>query len=161
MMHTRRLLIRTTALLPLAGMLAFGSDPLRLRQVLDAAIAKADRETSNQSVTQAQLELLRSLDRVKVDLRPQAGIFSFSQPSLIATSFGASVVVSHRTAPGQSAIQSAELDVMAVGDRAQARETADRDRIRARILRSSGEAGKRPAHLLRAPGFPPPPGGHG
>ncbi len=113
MMRTFRVSIRTAVALPLAAALAYGGDPLRLRQVLDAATAKSQRETSNQSVAEAQLQLLRSLDRVKVDLRPQAGIFSFSQPSLIATSFGAGVVVSHRTAPGPSAIESGELDVVA------------------------------------------------
>jgi outer membrane protein TolC len=99
-------------MLALTVTLVFAADPLRLRQALDAAIARADRDGSGQSVAEAQLGLLRSLDRVKVELRPQVGIFSFSQPSLLATSAGAGVVISHRTAPGQSAIQSAELDVV-------------------------------------------------
>lgn len=113
MEHLVRLSLRIAAMLQLASALAFGSDPLRLRQALEAAIGKADRDNSDQSVAEAQLDLLRSLDRVKVDLRPQAGIFSFSQPSLVATSLGAGVVVSRRTAPGPSAIQSAALDVVA------------------------------------------------
>ena len=48
-----------------------------------------------------------------MELRPQLGIFSFSEPSLVAASVGAGIAVSRRTAPGQSALLSAEFDVIA------------------------------------------------
>lgn len=112
MHETVKFSIRAGAIVALTVALASAADPLRLRQVLEAAVAKGDREASDQNVAEAQLGLLRSLDRVKVELRPQLGVFSFSQPSLVATSAGAGVMISHRTAPGQSALQSAELDVV-------------------------------------------------
>lgn len=106
-------LTRTAVVFALACPLACAADLIRLHQAVEAAVARADRDTSGESAAKAQLNLLRSLDRTKVELRPQIGIFSFSQPSLVATSAGAGVVVSRRTAPGQPALQGAELDVIA------------------------------------------------
>jgi outer membrane protein TolC len=102
----------TFAIVQLTLASAFSAEPLRLRQVLESALSKADKDGSTEAIAQAQLEYLRSLNRVKVDLRPQAGMFTFSQPNLVGTTAGAGVVVSRRTAPGLGVMQSAELDVL-------------------------------------------------
>ncbi len=105
-------LVKMGAVLALSAGLAFPAEPLRLKQAIEAALARSDQDNSGSLIAAAQLELLRSLDRVKVDLRPQVGMFSFSDPSLIATSAGAGIQVSRRTSPGAAAIQSAQIDVL-------------------------------------------------
>ncbi len=127
MNETFRLPIRCGALLAVAAMAMPAGEPVRLRQVIEAAVAKSDRDGTGEAVAKSQLNLLRSLDRTRIELRPQVGVFSFSQPNLVATSAGAGVSINRRTAPGQPVIQSAELDVLAaeIGHK--------RERLRAEI----------------------------
>ena len=104
--------VKVSAVFVLSVMLAFPAEPLRLKQAIEAALARSDQDNSGALIASAQLELLRSMDRVKVDLRPQLGMFSFSDPSLVATSAGAGIQISRRTSPGASAIQAAQIDVL-------------------------------------------------
>ena len=104
--------VKIVAVFAFGAVLAFPAEPLRLKQAIDAALARSDQDNSGTLIATAQLELLRSMDRVKIDLRPQVGMFSFSDPGLVATSAGAGIQISRRTSPGASAIQSAQIDVL-------------------------------------------------
>lgn len=110
---------RRAALLLAASSCLAAAEPLRLQQVLSAAIKKAEMEEAGAAAALGQVHLLESLRRMKIELRPQAGAFSFSEPRLLAASTGASLVLSRRSTGSTALLENSRLDALAAQVRAQ------------------------------------------
>src|SRR6202051_2935287 len=65
---------------------------ISLEEVLSAASHKREREAADIEAAQAQVRLLESANRRRFDLKPELGLVSFSNPLLLATSMGFSLL---------------------------------------------------------------------
>lgn len=102
-----------TLLFLLGGRTALSGGSLNFRQALEAAVAWADASETAQLAGQAQLQLLEAMNRTRLELRPQLGLFSFSQPALLASSLGSWLTVRRPAAETTFALQAARLDLLA------------------------------------------------
>ena len=84
-----------------------------LDEVLSAAVKRAKTEDARVEVAQNQLKLLESQNKYKIELRPTAMMFAFSNPVLMAANVGSTLLGGRRGAPSAIALKSAQLDVVA------------------------------------------------
>jgi outer membrane protein TolC len=87
--------------------------PLSLAEALQAAVARAKAENSRSEVAASQLRVLEAANKWKVELRPSLGIFSFSNPALLAATLGSSLLMGKRNAPSHLTMEGARFDVLA------------------------------------------------
>ena len=87
--------------------------PLTLAEALHAAVARAKAENSRGEVAASQLRVLEAANKWKVELRPSLGIFSFSNPALLAATLGSSLLMGKRNAPSNLTMEGARFDVLA------------------------------------------------
>ena len=106
MMKTSLLL--AGSLLPLAL-----GQTVTLDEVLSAAVKRAKTEEARVEVAQNQLKLLESQNKYKIELRPTAMMFAFSNPALMAANVGSTLLGGRRGAPSAIALKNAQLDVVA------------------------------------------------
>ena len=104
----KRSLLLVSSLIPLAV-----GQTVTLDQVLSAAVAKASAQDARVEVAQYQLKLLESQNKYKIELRPTAMMFAFSNPALMAVNVGSTLLGGRRGAPSAIALKSAQLDVVA------------------------------------------------
>lgn len=104
----KRSLLLVSSLIPLAV-----GQTVTLDQVLSAAVAKASAQDARVEVAQYQLKLLESQNKYKIELRPTAMMFAFSNPALMAVNVGGTLLGGRRGAPSAIALKSAQLDVVA------------------------------------------------
>lgn len=109
-------------LLSLGGAVAalYAQQPLGLRQVLEAAGARAEIVETSLAAAQAQVRLLETQNRTRFELRPQLGLFSFSQPALLASTLGSWLTLRRPSSETAFALQVARLDLLSA-ELAQAR----------------------------------------
>ncbi len=86
---------------------------LRFEEVLHRAVLRASAEDARLVVTKYNLKLLEALGRTRIELRPSLGLLAFSNPVLLATNIGSSLLFNRRTAPSAAVLQSARFDVLA------------------------------------------------
>ncbi len=101
-------LLFLSSLIPLAV-----GQTVTLDQVLSAAVARAKTEDARVEVAQNQLKLLESQNKYKIELRPTAMMFAFSNPVLMAANVGSTLLGGRRGAPSAIALKNAQLDVVA------------------------------------------------
>ncbi|MBL8290509.1 MAG: TolC family protein [Bryobacterales bacterium] len=101
--------------------------PLRLQDVVRQAVEKAQAENARISLAQSQLKLLEAQSKWKLELRPSLGLFSFSNPGLLAASVGSGLLMQRFSAPSALTMRNAQLDLLA------AEVDAERVRVEAEI----------------------------
>ena len=84
--------------------------PLTLDEAVDRAVAKAERENTRLATVRASLQYLEAQSRTHWEFRPQLGLFSFSNPALLATSLGFSFLPNRAQAPSSWTWQNARFD---------------------------------------------------
>ena len=94
-----------------------------LPEAVSLALARARTEDARLALAYGQLHYLESKNRTRIELRPQLGLFAFSNPVLLATSIGSSLLMSRFQAPPKLALRGAQFDVL----------SADLARERARL----------------------------
>lgn len=87
--------------------------PLSLQEVVRRAVAKAQADNARTALAESQLRLLEAQSKWKLELRPSLGLFSFSNPGLLAANIGSSLMLQRWSAPSPVAMQSAKVDVLA------------------------------------------------
>jgi outer membrane protein TolC len=125
---------------------------LRFAEVLQKATARARTEDARIEMANGNLKLLEALGKWRVELRPSLGLFAFSNPMLLATNLGSSLLLNRRTAPTANALQGARFDALA------AEVQAESLRVRTRIeaahcyfdLLAKQQMAERAAELLDA-----------
>lgn len=100
-------------LLGLAALPASAADPLRLEQAVRLAVEKSQAENARTSLAQSQLKLLEAQSKWKLELRPSLGLFSFSNPGLLAASVGSGLLMQRFSAPSALTMRNAQLDLLA------------------------------------------------
>ena len=100
---------------------------LRFAEVLQKATARARTEDARIEMANGNLKLLEALGKWRIELRPSLGLFAFSNPMLLATNLGSSLLLNRRTAPTAHALQGARFDALA------AEVQAESLRVRTRI----------------------------
>jgi outer membrane protein TolC len=101
--------------------------PLRLQDVVRQAVEKAQTENARTSLAQSQLKLLEAQSKWKLELRPSLGLFSFSNPGLLAASVGSGLLMQRFSAPSALTMRNAQLDLLG------AEVDAERIRVEAEI----------------------------
>jgi outer membrane protein TolC len=101
---------------------------MNLEEVLSAAARKREREAADIEAAQAQVHLLESANRRRFDLKPELGLVSLSNPLLLATSMGFSLLSGSPSNSTRFALETAKLDLVL------ARESGRRAALRRRIL---------------------------
>lgn len=87
--------------------------PVTLKEALRTAVAKAKTDDARSEVAASQLRLLEANNKWKVELRPSLGLFSFSNPALLAANVGAGLLMGKRNAPSPMTLANARFDVLA------------------------------------------------
>ena len=87
--------------------------PITLKEALRTAVAKAKMDDARSEVAASQLRLLEANNKWKVELRPSLGMFSFSNPALLAANVGAGLLMGKRNAPSPMTLANARFDVLA------------------------------------------------
>lgn len=127
-MSTRNLLcIYMVAMAAVGGESQPESRNLRFAEVLQKATARARTEDARMEMANGNIKLLEALGKWRVELRPSMGIFAFSNPMLLATNLGSSLLLNRRTAPTANTLQAARFDALA------AEVQAESLRVRTRI----------------------------
>jgi outer membrane efflux protein len=101
---------------------------ISLEEVLSAAARKREREAADIEAAQAQVRLLESANRRRFDLKPELGLVSFSNPLLLATSMGFSLLSGSPSNATRFALETARVDLLL------ADESGRRAALRRRIL---------------------------
>ena len=110
----KRIFLNTLALIVLLSTAsANGAEPLTLADALNKASRSALAEEARVLLSYGRLHYLESQNKSKFELRPQLGLLAFSNPLLLATNLGASLLWQRFQAPGSFALQNAEFDVLA------------------------------------------------
>lgn len=116
-----------TITLTAAALPASAAGPLRLQDAVRQAVDKAQAENARTSLAQSQLQLLEAQSKWKLELRPSLGLFSFSNPGLLAASVGSGLLMQRFSAPSALTMRNAQLDLLA------AEVDAERVRVEAEI----------------------------
>lgn len=106
---------------------ASADGPVRLQDVVRQAVEKAQTENARTSLAQSQLKLLEAQSKWKLELRPSLGLFSFSNPGLLAASVGSGLLMQRFSAPSALTMRNAQLDLLG------AEVDAERIRVEAEI----------------------------
>jgi outer membrane protein TolC len=106
--------------LPLAG------QPLRVEQVLRSSAAKVERENTRVPLLEANMQLLKSMAKRRLEFRPNLGLFSFSNPLLLAATIGSGLTYQNSRVSPQT-LEAATHDLLA------ARIALERSKVRAQI----------------------------
>src|SRR5437870_1648305 len=91
---------------------AFAGNPLTFSEVLRRAVTRVQWESARTSLAQANLKYLETQSKMKWELKPQLGLFSFSNPALLATSLGLSLLGNRGQIPSQWSWQTARFDAL-------------------------------------------------
>lgn len=118
-------LLPTALVLP-ALCLPLAAQPLRVEQVLRTSAAKAEQENTRVPVLEAQVRLLKSLAKRRLEFRPNLGVFSFSNPLLLAATIGSGLTYQNSRVSPQT-MEAATYDLLA------ARIARERAKVRAQI----------------------------
>ncbi len=106
--------------LPLAG------QPLRVEQVLKSSASKVERENTRVPLLEANLQLLKSMAKRRLEFRPNLGLFSFSNPLLLAATIGSGLTYQNSRVSPQT-LEAAAHELLA------ARIGLERSKVRAQI----------------------------
>ena len=115
-----------------AALPASAAGPVRLQDVVRQAVEKAQTENARTSLAQSQLKLLEAQSKWKLELRPSLGLFSFSNPGLLAASLGSGLLMQRFSAPSALTMRNAQLDLLAA--------EVDSERIRVEAEIQAGHA---------------------
>lgn len=110
--------MQSRSIIVVAALLSVGlageqHQPLRLEQVISAALATAKMGEARLELAKSNLRYLEALNKTRIELRPTLGIFAFSSPALLATNLGSGLLFNRRTAPGPAAMDNARFDALA------------------------------------------------
>ena len=86
--------------------------PVRLREVMEAAGRYASTEEARLQLLRSQAKFLETQNKTRVELRPSLGLLSFTNPLLLAANLGSGLTIGKRGAPTPAALQSAWFDVL-------------------------------------------------
>jgi outer membrane protein TolC len=99
-----------------------------LEDVLLSATRKRERETADIETAVAQVHLLESANRRRFDLKPELGLVSLSNPLLLASSLGFSLLSGSPSNSTRFALETAKVDLLL------AEESGRRAALRRRIV---------------------------
>src|SRR5262245_7952942 len=68
--------------------LPLAAQPLRVEEVLRSSAAKVEKENTRVPLLEAHVQLLKSMAKRRLEFRPNLGLFSFSNPLLLAATIG-------------------------------------------------------------------------
>lgn len=96
------------------GISASAAEPkaLSLREALKLTADKVNVEDTSVRNARLELEMLQTLNKTRVELRPQLSALSFSNPLFLAASLGGSFSINRRTAPTPVAMELARYGVV-------------------------------------------------
>lgn len=106
--------------------LPLAAQPLRVEQVLKESATKVEKENTRVPVLEAQLQLLKSMAKRRLEFRPNLGLFSFSNPLLLAATVGSGLTYQNSRVSPQT-LEAAMHDLLA------ARIARERTKVRAQI----------------------------
>lgn len=110
-MPVTRWLLATVLIL--AALPVGAAGPLRLQDAVRLAVEKSQTENARTSLAQSQLKLLEAQSKWKLELRPSLGLFSFSNPGILAASVGSGLLMQRFSAPSALTMRNAQLDLLA------------------------------------------------
>lgn len=96
-----------------AALPASAAEPLRLQEAVRQAVERAQTENTRTNLARSQLKLLEAQSKWKLELRPSLGLFSFSNPGLLAASVGSGLLMQRFSAPSALTMRNAQLDLLA------------------------------------------------
>ncbi len=127
----------TAVLLPMLC-LPLMAQPLRVEEVLRTSAMKAERENTRVPVLEAQMQLLKAMAKRRLEFRPNLGLFSFSNPLLLAATIGSGLTYANSRVSPQT-LEAAAHDLLA------AKIARERGKVRAQL-----DAARSFFHLLEA-----------